>query len=124
MWKELKPLKERYYLYIRNARDEDEERFTISRQWTYILSAQPKQRPSAKSAASGDIVNIRLKSTWNLSDRHVNANSAWNEPTAIADFKKLAGVRGKFRLRVEDQALTKVRFQINAAFTYTLVVTA
>jgi hypothetical protein len=68
---------------------------------------------------------VRLKTTWNLFEKHVNANSAWDEQKAIGEFKKLAGVHMQKRcgLRVEDQAGTKARFQVNAAFTYTLVVT-
>jgi hypothetical protein len=124
MWKDPSPPKGRYYLCIRNARNEDEEPDTISRQWTHILRAQPKQRQPVKDVTSVGLVNMRLKTTRNLFDRHVNANPAWNHQRAIVGFKKLDGVHAtKCGLRVEDQAGTKVRFQINAAFTYTLVVT-
>jgi hypothetical protein len=55
---------------------------------------------------------------------HANANTAWDEKRATVEFKKLAGVQQSLacKLRVENQAGEKVRSQINAAFTYTLVV--
>jgi hypothetical protein len=123
MWTALNWPKERYHLCIRNVLHEDEERYTISKEWASILRAQLKQRQPEKSAASGTIVKVRLKTTWDMFDGHVNANSAWSEQKAIVEFKKLAGViNRRCSLRVEDQAGTKVRFQINSAFTYTLVV--
>jgi hypothetical protein len=82
VWQVLNRPKE-HYLYIRNARNEDEERYTISRQWTYILLAQPKQRQPEKSASSGAFVNGKLRTTWNLFERYVNANTAWSEQKAM-----------------------------------------
>jgi hypothetical protein len=48
----------------------------------------------------------------------------WDEERATIEFKKLAGVQQSLpcKLRVANQAGEKVRFQINAAFSYTLVV--
>jgi hypothetical protein len=121
MWEELSPVEGHYHLYMQNARGEDEETHRISRQWTYMLRTRSKPK---KSAVTGSTVNVRLRTTWNLVDRHVNANTAWDETRATTEFKKLAGVQQSLacKLRVEDQAGVRVRFQISAVFTYTVVV--
>jgi hypothetical protein len=96
----------------------------ISRHWTYTLRTRPKQRQPEKNAASGSIVNARLKTTWNQFDRHVSANTWWDEERATKEFKKLASVEQSLacKPRVEGQAGVKVRFKLDAAFTHTLVV--
>jgi hypothetical protein len=97
------------------------------RQWTYILRKYPKKQTAKRktgASAGGTIANVRLRTSWNLVERHVNAKTDWDEERATTDFKKLAGVQQSLpcKLRVENQAGEKVCFQINAAFSYTLVV--
>jgi hypothetical protein len=79
LWEVLNPPEGHYHLHIQNSRNEDAEKYTISRPWTYISRKQPKQWQQEKGAASGSTVSVRLKATWNQFDRHVNANTAWSE---------------------------------------------
>jgi hypothetical protein len=86
MWKELSQPEGHYHLRIQNARGEDEEKYGIGRQWTYMLRTRPKPKKSVRS-----VVNVRLRTSWQLIEKHVNANTEWNEQRATVEFKKLAG---------------------------------
>jgi hypothetical protein len=121
MWKELNPPEGHYHLYIQNTRGEDEGTYRISHQWTYTL--RTRSRPK-KQVEKGKEVNVRLRTSWQLVEKHVNARTEWDEERATIELKKLAGVQQSLpcKLRVENQEGGKVRFQINAALTYTLVV--
>jgi thymidylate synthase len=125
MWQALDPPEGQYYLYIRNARNEDEERYAINRQWTYILRNFPKcQTAKRRVKMEPETVNVRLRTSWNMVVKHVNASIAWDEQRAIVEFKKLAGVQQSLgcKQRVENQEGERVSFQINKALTYTLAV--
>jgi hypothetical protein len=107
MWQTLEPPEGDYHLHIRNARNEEEKSYAIGRQWTCILRKWPKRQTAKRKTGartSGSIANVRLRTTWNLVDKHVNARTDWDEERATIEFKKLAGVQQSLpcKLRVEN----------------------
>jgi hypothetical protein len=125
MQKELDPPDGDYFLHIRNARNEEVETYAIGRQWTYTLRKRPRrQTAKRKTGTETGFANVRLRTSWNLTERHVTANRDWDEERSTIEFKKLAGVQQSLpcKLRVENQAGEKVRFEINTTFSYTLVI--
>jgi hypothetical protein len=80
MWQELDPPEGNYHLHIRNARNEESDSYAIGRQWTYILRKYPKKQTATKKAGTGvGFANVRLKTSWNLVERHVTAKRDWDE---------------------------------------------
>jgi hypothetical protein len=106
MWQELGPPEENYYLHIRNARNEESDSYAIGRQWTYILRNHPKKQTARKKTGmEAGFANVRLKTSWNLVEKHVTAKRDWDEERATIEFKKLAGVQQSLpcKLRVQNQ---------------------
>jgi hypothetical protein len=81
MWGMFHPPKSRYFLHIRNARDEEETSFAIRRQWMCVLEMTPTTQPKQKQEES-TMVNVKLKAPW-MFERHVNADTWWSESTEI-----------------------------------------
>jgi hypothetical protein len=123
MWQELSPPEGRFFLRIRNARNEESDSYEISRQWTYILSRQPKRQTARRKGTEEGNANVKLRLSWKRFEKHVTAKRDWNEERATIEFKKLAGVQQSLpcRLQVYNQKGEKVPFEINTAFSYLLV---
>jgi hypothetical protein len=125
MWQALEPPEGNFYLHIRNAQNEESDSYAIGRQWTYILRTNPKKQTARKKTGTeAGFANVKLKTSWNLCEKHVTAKRDWDEERATIEFKKLAGVQQSLpcKLRVRNQKGEKVPFEINTTFSYTLVV--
>jgi hypothetical protein len=87
MWQEMDLPGDNYFLHIRNTRDEKEESFKISRQWTYIMRTRPRsslknaknEKRTEKNEKGEERVYVRLKTSSNSFHGRVPAKKRWGE---------------------------------------------